>query len=157
MKLSPIRITPSARLIAGFYLMAAFWPHRMKKRENSGQNPAIELFGNFPELLQTTLFREVTWFYRSPVVLSSAVLHISPNFPPTLAIPRFTRNFDGRFLAAWISTNKNSHAFLTSRGSAFGSHCLKSRIGLRVVTTVPRILSRGVKHYRLGDPLGGNP
>jgi hypothetical protein len=59
MNLLPIRIAPSARVIAGFHLMAAFWPHRMEKDEKGGQNPASELFANFPELLQTTLFRRV--------------------------------------------------------------------------------------------------
>ena len=55
----PIPITLSARVIAGFYLMAAFWPHRIEKGGKGGQNPAIELFAHFPELLQSTLFRRV--------------------------------------------------------------------------------------------------
>jgi hypothetical protein len=70
MKLLPISIAASARVIAGFYLMAAFWPHRMKKGGKGGQNPAIELFARFPELLQSTLFRRVICSGQSCVILS---------------------------------------------------------------------------------------
>jgi hypothetical protein len=59
MNLLPIRIALPARVIAGFYLMAAFWPHRIEKGGKRGQNPANELFVKFPELLQSTLFRRV--------------------------------------------------------------------------------------------------
>ena len=70
MNLLPIRIALSARVIAGFYLMAAFWPHRIKKGGKGGQNPAIGVFVNFSELLQATLFREVICTGQSCVILS---------------------------------------------------------------------------------------
>lgn len=52
-------IVSSGRVIAAFYLMAAFWPHRIEKGEKGGQNPAIDEFRDFPEPLQTTHFKEV--------------------------------------------------------------------------------------------------
>jgi len=70
MNLLHTRISLSARVIAGFYLMAAFWPHRMEKGKKTGQNAAIKVFAHFFEPLQTTHFKEVTCPYRRPVVLS---------------------------------------------------------------------------------------
>jgi hypothetical protein len=70
MNLPPLRIAPSARVIAGFYLMAAFWPHRMEKGEKGGQNVAIELLEDFPEPLQTAHFKGVIRVCRQVVVLS---------------------------------------------------------------------------------------
>ena len=57
----PIWHSPG-RIIAALFvghLMAAFWPHRMKKGEKGGQNPAIDVFWNFPEPLQTAHFKGV--------------------------------------------------------------------------------------------------
>ena len=70
MKPLAIQIAPSARALAGFNLMAAFWPHRMETGGNSGQNPAIDNLATSPQPLQTTLFREVTCSDQKPVVLS---------------------------------------------------------------------------------------